>query len=109
VLWFFALLAAFVVAGARCLNAFPSALPSAENSVEHAALDPASHAPSDEDATTGDTLDDGSDDGADALLAPLPARIEVMPPVVGPSKLGGLCEQCPPQSHIPGLERPPRV
>ena len=108
-LWFLALLAAFVVAGARCLSAFPGALPSVENSAGQAALDQASHAPSDEDATTGDTLDDGSDDGADALLAPVLASLEVMPPVVGPSKLGGLCEQRPPQSHIPGLERPPRA
>jgi hypothetical protein len=108
-LWFLALLAAFVVVGARCLSAFTSALPSAEDNAGHAALGDASHAPSGEDATTSDSLDDGSDDGADALLAPVSARIEILPPAVGPNELSGFCQLHPPQSHTPSLERPPRA
>ena len=107
-LWFFALLAAFVVVGARCLSMFSPAL--ASDSASSAAVSQTQHAPADQDQATGATLDDDSDDGVDALIAPSPAVLAVVTaPRAEAATLGVLGQQWALQSHSRGLDRPPRV
>lgn len=109
-LWFFALLVAFVVAGARCLSAFPSATLAADERAGSAALSQVSHAPSDQDPATGGTIEDDSDDSANASLLPSPSRLRLAaPPAAVAGKLSVLCQQGPLQSHTLGLDRPPRA
>ena len=107
-LWFFALLAAFVVVGARCLSVFSLALASETES--SAAVSQTPHAPADRDEGTGATLGDDADDGVDALIAPSPAVLAVVTaPRAEAATLGVLRQQWALQSHRRGLDRPPRI
>ena len=109
-LWFIVLLATFVVAGARCLSAFPFAASGADESASGAAMSQGSNAPCEPDPAAGGTIEDDSDDGVDALLAPSPADLAlVAPPVAVAGKLSVLCQQGPLVSHAQGLDRPPRA
>jgi hypothetical protein len=106
-LCFFALLAAFVVLGARCLSAFVA---QADESSHGVALSQASHAPTDQDPATSLSVDDDSDDGVDALLAPSASVLELqLMPRAASVKISVLCRQRALQSHAQGLERPPRA
>jgi hypothetical protein len=105
-LFFFALLAAFVV-GARCLSAF---MAPPDQSTHGVALRQASHAPAEQESGIALSLDDDSDDGVDALLAPSPSVLELQPmPRVVSAQLGEPRQQRALQSHARGFERPPRA
>jgi hypothetical protein len=109
-LWFFSLLAAFFVVGARCLVAFPVVVVAAEEQTRGTAVSPGSQAPTDQEPATGGTIDGDSDPGVDAVVAPSRVSFELAAAaLVEAGRLGVLCQQPALQCHIEGLERPPRL
>jgi hypothetical protein len=109
-LWFLVLFSALVVAGARCLGAFPGPSAAGDDRANGAALSQASHAPSDRDPPTNGSIDDDSDDSVDPLIEPPAAGFGVViAPVAELAKASGLAQRGALESHGQGLDRPPRA